>query len=156
MAQNQPHMKKRIVVAIASHLLICTIVKAQTFVHNFEEAKTKANTESKIVMMIFSGSDWCKPCIELHETIIKDQPFQHFGKDNLVLLELDFPYKKKNQLSKEQQAHNEQLADRYNPQGVFPLLLLVNENGKVMHKMGFDNRLTSDNYVQVLQKAIKS
>ena len=48
--------------------------------------------------MIFSGSDWCKPCINLKQSILLTDEFAKFSGEEMVLLELDFPYKKKNKL----------------------------------------------------------
>ena len=57
------------------------------------------------------------------------KPLVDFAKDNLVLLNLDFPAKKANRLSEEQTEHNEALAEKYNKKGVFPLLVVLNEKG---------------------------
>jgi hypothetical protein len=50
----------------------------------------------------------------------------------LVLVNADFPRKKKNQLTREQQQQNDQLADRFNTKGQFPLTLLLTAEGKVV------------------------
>lgn len=81
-------------------------------------------------LLIFSGSDWCKPCIQLKKEVIEQTAFQSFAQDKLMVQIVDFPYRKANKLSKEQQAVNNQLAERYNPEGNFPLLVLVDEVGE--------------------------
>ncbi len=127
---------------------------AQNFLHNIEAAKTVAQTDSKPILMIFSGSDWCKPCIQLKEKVITQQDFTAFANENLVLLELDFPYRRKNRLSKEQQAHNEKLAEQYNPKGQFPLMVLVNADGSVITEVEYNNRLSAKEYVRLMQPKI--
>ena len=52
--------------------------------------------------------------------------------EKLVLLNADFPRAKKNQLPAAQQKLNDNLADKYNDKGVFPLTVLVDQNGKVV------------------------
>ena len=61
-----------------------------------------------------------------------DPVFPATADSALVLVNADFPRMKKNQLPKTQQQANDQLADRYNPQGKFPLTLLLNADGKVL------------------------
>lgn len=111
---------------------------AQTFEHNYDESLALAKENEKKVLLIFSGSDWCNTCIQLQQSILSTDEFKDFSKSNLVLLELDFPYRKKNRLPKEQQEHNEKLAERYNKEGSFPKIILLdnneNELGKVSYK----------------------
>lgn len=99
---------------------------------DFEKAKEKAAKEHKFVLLNFSGSDWCIPCINLKRTIFENTSFQNFADSNLVLINADFPRLKKNQLAKDQQKNNEKLADKYNPDGIFPYTLLLNAEGKVL------------------------
>lgn len=89
-----------------------------------------ANDNSKPTLLIFSGSDWCIPCINFEKDVLSKPDFITYGKKNLTIVKADFPQRKK--LNKEQVAENEKLADRYNPNGVFPLALLLDENGKVI------------------------
>ncbi len=127
---------------------------AQNFLHSIETAKNAAQVNNKPILMIFSGSDWCKPCIQLKEKIITQQDKLAFADENLVLLELDFPYRRKNRLSKEQQAHNEKLAEQYNPKGQFPMMVLVNADGSVITEVDYNNRLTAKEYIRLMQPKI--
>jgi thioredoxin-related protein len=99
---------------------------------NFKEAKETAQKEHRHILLNFSGSDWCGPCILLRKEILDDPAFAAFADTTLVLVNADFPRMKKNQLSKEQQQQNDQLADKYNSQGKFPLTLLLDADGKVI------------------------
>lgn len=99
---------------------------------DFGQAKQKAKEEHKYILLTFSGSDWCIPCIKLHKEIFESNAFSAFAGEHLELVNADFPRLKKNQLPKEQQKKNEQLADQYNPQGNFPYTLLLDEEGKVL------------------------
>ena len=100
--------------------------------YNFEEAKKIAQKEHKYILLNFSGSDWCGPCIRLHKEIFENVTFQAFAAKKLVMVNADFPRLKKNQLPAAQQKINDAIADRYNSKGIFPLTLLVNENGKIV------------------------
>ena len=113
---------------------------------DFENAKKKAETEHKLILLNFSGSDWCGPCIRLHQEIFDSPSFEKYADGNLVLFNADFPRLKKNQLSKDQQKKNDKLADKYNPQGSFPFTVLLTAEGKVIKTWdGFPNE-TADQF----------
>ena len=99
---------------------------------NFEKAKQAAQTDHKLILLNFSGSDWCGPCIRLHKEIFDSKVFSAYAQDHLILLNADFPRLKKNQLSKEQQANNDQLAESYNKEGKFPFTVLLTADGKIL------------------------
>lgn len=99
---------------------------------NFQEAQTAALTSHKLILVNFSGSDWCGPCIRLRQEILESKVFEDYATSHLLLVRADFPRQKKNQLSKAQVQLNEALADKYNPEGKFPYTLLIDENGKVL------------------------
>ncbi len=114
---------------LAAAILLSSLIGWET---DFESAKKKAEKEHKFILLNFSGSDWCIPCIRLQDEIFENTSFKNFADSNLVLVNADFPRLKKNQLSKEQQKKNDKLADKYNPMGSFPFTLLLNEEGKVI------------------------
>ncbi|MBT2560665.1 thioredoxin family protein [Pedobacter sp. ISL-68] len=99
---------------------------------NFSEAQKEAKITHKRILINFSGSDWCGPCIRLRKEILESESFEQYASANLLLVRADFPRQKKNQLSKEQVKLNESLADVYNRDGKFPYTVLVDENGKVL------------------------
>lgn len=107
---------------------------------DFSQAKAEAAKEHKLILVNFSGSDWCVPCIRLRKEILESAAFENYASGHLVLVRADFPRQKKNQPSKEQVKLNEALADQYNAGGKFPYTLLVDENGKVLKEWdGFPN-----------------
>ncbi|MBC8984909.1 thioredoxin family protein [Pedobacter sp. N36a] len=99
---------------------------------NFNEAQQQAKNTHKQLLINFSGSDWCGPCIRLRKEILESEVFEAYAKENLVLVRADFPRQKKNQLPAAQVKQNESLAEQYNPEGKFPYTLLLDENGKVI------------------------
>ena len=115
-------------------LLSSFIISTITWGTDIEKAKQSAREEHKLILLNFSGSDWCGPCIRLHKEIFQSDGFEKYASDHLVLVNADFPRLKKNQLSKEQQKKNDQLADIYNREGAFPLTLLLNADGKILRK----------------------
>src|SRR5690349_11721501 len=102
------------------------------WMYNFNDAKQESSKSGKNILVSFSGSDWCIPCIKMEKNVFESDAFNSYASENLVLVKADFPRLKKNQLSKEQTALNEKLAATYNPNGKFPLTVLVDQNGKVI------------------------
>ncbi|MGY0036464.1 thioredoxin family protein [Pedobacter sp. NJ-S-72] len=94
---------------------------------NFTEAQQQAKATHQQILINFSGSDWCGPCIRLRKEILESEVFETYGKAHLVLVRADFPRQKKNQLSSGQTKLNEALAEKYNPDGKFPYTLLLDE-----------------------------
>lgn len=103
-----------------------------SWIGNFTEAQKQAKATHKQILINFSGSDWCGPCIRLRKEILESGNFEQYAAANLVLVRADFPRQKKNQLPKEQIKLNESLAELYNKDGKFPYTVLVDENGKVL------------------------
>lgn len=102
--------------------------------YNMQEAKQIAQKEHKHILLNFSGSDWCGPCIRMHKEIFEAKVFKNMADTQLVLVNADFPRKKKNQLPSQQQDINNTMADTYNPQGKFPYTVLLDANGKVLRE----------------------
>ncbi|SHM44613.1 thioredoxin family protein [Mucilaginibacter sp. OK098] len=121
-------------------LFITGLFSSVTWLGNFNDATAEAAKTHKYILVNFSGSDWCGPCIRERKEILETATFENFASDHLVLVRADFPRQKKNLLSKEQTKLNEQLADKYNPDGKFPYTLLIDEHGKVLKYWdGFPN-----------------
>ncbi|HVX50090.1 MAG TPA: thioredoxin family protein, partial [Chitinophagaceae bacterium] len=113
--------------------------------YNLQEAEQLAKSQHKHILLNFSGSDWCGPCIRLHKEVLESDEFSKFADTTLVMVNADFPRLKKNQLPAKQQEINDQLADKYNAGGSFPLTLLLNENGKILKQWeGFPKGTVSD------------
>lgn len=99
---------------------------------DFESAKKIAKEKHSLILLNFSGSDWCGPCIVMRKDYFEDAGFSAMAKDNLVMLNADFPRKKKNTAAPDQVKRNEALAETYNKNGMFPLTLLLDSDGKVL------------------------
>ena len=98
-----------------------------------ENAKKQASQNKELILLNFSGSDWCIPCIKLHKNIIETDEFKKLETENVVVyINADFPRNKKNQLSAELKKENSLLADQYNQKGLFPYTLLLNSEGKIL------------------------
>jgi len=140
-------MKK--IIFIGVFLFISINVSGQTWLSNYDETIAQAQKENKNIIMVFAGTDWCAPCIKLEKYIWESEYFKKYAKDNWVLLKLDFPKRKANKLPKEQQNHNDELAEKYNNKGYFPLVLVLDKNGTVLGETGY-KKITAQEYINEL------
>jgi thioredoxin-related protein len=136
---------------IIFYLLICLSVPAfaQDWQYDLDQAKIEAKQNQKQILLVFSGSDWCAPCIKLDQEIWQTDTFKKHALKKLVLVKADFPKLKSNRLSKEQNLKNAALADKYNPNGYFPLVILLNKNGEVINQLGYKN-LSPEQYISAI------
>ena len=121
--------------------------------NDFESAKKRAVEEHKCILLNFSGSDWCGPCIRLYKDIFDQTAFQKMADSELVLLNADFPRQKKNQLPKDLQKKNNALADKYNETGIFPLTVLLTPDGNVIKKWEGYPAGSAENFINQIKTA---
>ena len=140
-------MKKFLILIV---LFLSSLGFSQDWKYNFENAKKIASEEGKNIVMIFSGSDWCAPCMRLEKNIWQSEEFKKESAEKWVLLKLNFPRKKANQLSEEQTNHNRALAEKYNREGSFPLVIIMQPDGKILGKLGFKN-VAPKEYISLME-----
>ena len=94
---------------------------------------------AKFTLIVFSGSDWCKPCIRMKTESLNNTEFLNLlTAQNIDVYIADFPRKKSNKPSDEIIEKNERLANHYNQDGSFPKLVLIDAKGAVVYsKNGF-------------------
>lgn len=124
--------------------------------YNLDDAKQLAKKEHKHILLNFSGSDWCGPCIRLRTEIFESEVFKNMADTELILVNADFPRKKKNQLSIPQQKLNDAMADRYNAQGKFPYTLLLDTDGKILKTWDGLPDMTAEDFTIEVRNGIYS
>ncbi|RZM17705.1 MAG: thioredoxin family protein [Pedobacter sp.] len=128
--------------------LLYLLLPPLTWNGNFDKALKQASETHKKILINFSGSDWCGPCIRLRKEILETEAFEKYADSNLILVRADFPRQKKNKLPVAQLKLNEAMAERFNPDGKFPYTVLVDEKGKVIRSWdGFPNE-SPEKFVQ--------
>ncbi|WP_103071293.1 thioredoxin family protein [Aquimarina sediminis] len=146
-------MKKNILIVFLIFLGI-NLASAQEWLTDFEQTKKEAIEKDKRIILVFAGSDWCAPCIKLERQILDTREFLEYAKKHYVLIKADFPRKKKNQLSKTLQNQNKELAEIYNKSGGFPLVVVLDKNGKKLGEVGY-KKVTPNSYLEILSKMTK-
>lgn len=131
-------------------LINCLMVFSQDWETSYKNSITKAQNQNKKIILVFQGSDWCGPCIKLSKEIWSTDEFIAYSKINYILIQADFPRKKKNALEKEQQEINNFLAEKYNPNGYFPLVVVLNKNGEVLGETSY-KKTTPKQYINLLE-----
>lgn len=135
-------------------ILFSSLVFSQNWKLDFDEAKQLANEENKNIIIVFSGSDWCAPCIKLDRNVWQSEAFKKEADENWIIVKADFPRKKANQLEDAQMNKNRKMAEKYNIEGSFPLVVVLDKSGKILGKMGFKN-VSSEEYVKMIQEIEK-
>ena len=98
------------------------------------EAMAIARRERKVILVNFTGSDWCGWCIRLHKEVFSQKPFLDYAARHLVLLTVDFPRNKWQ--TPAQKRENADLARRYGIRG-YPTILLLDPDGRVIGQTGY-------------------
>ena len=99
--------------------------------------------ENKPMFLFFTGSDWCGWCIRLQKEVFKTPEFIKWAKDNVVLVELDFP--RKNNQTEEIKLQNAQLQQQLQVRG-YPTVWFVSAAKTAEAKINL-NALGSTGYV---------
>lgn len=97
-------------------------------------AQDRAYAENRVVLINFTGSDWCGWCIKLKNEVFNTSEFHAFAERHLMLVEVDLPNRKP--ISAQQRAINKGLASRYGIQG-YPTVVLLNSKGQEAGRLGY-------------------
>jgi thioredoxin-related protein len=109
---------------------------------DLDKAQAKAKAEGKMVLLDFTGSDWCPPCKQLHKNVLTSKEFETFAEKNLVLVEVDFPHNKTQ--TEEQKKANGALAKKFAIEG-YPTIVVLSKDGKELKKdVGYSGQSASD------------
>lgn len=101
------------------------------------------------ILLVFSGSDWCSNCIRFNKEVLQDTSFNQYIANRLILIKADFPQRKK--LPDDVVRENERLAEKYNPQGFFPLIVLLNSDETILSKIPYTKQTTEEFIYQIEQ-----
>ena len=147
-------MKKIAIGLLASWALLNAGAEELQWMTDLSKAQAKAKEEKKTVLMDFTGSDWCGFCIKLNNEVFSKPEFAEYAKKNLVLVEVDFPNKKK--LSEEQKKANAALKQKYAASSGYPTIILLDADGKKLgEEVGYHPGSGPKDYIARLDKIMK-
>ncbi|HEY1793007.1 MAG TPA: thioredoxin family protein [Opitutaceae bacterium] len=120
----------RILAAGSAVLLAVCAANAADWTENYPSALAQAKKEHKLLLLDFTGSDWCIWCKRTDKEVFDTAKFKEYADKNLILVKVDFPEERK--MPESVKAQNEGLKDKYDIQG-FPTLIVLNPHEKVVY-----------------------
>ena len=125
--------------------------QTSTWDSDYKAALTEAKKSGNPILVNFSGSDWCKWCIKLDQEVFSKKAFKKYADENLVLLLVDTPARKK--LPADVAKQNDTLKSKFKIRG-FPTVLLIDGDGNVINQTGYQYG-GPEKYVEHLKGLIK-
>lgn len=116
---------------------------------DLDTALAESARENKPVLVDFSGSDWCGWCIKLDREVFSKEAFLSWARKNIIFCVLDFP-RDKSKVSHRQAQKNQIAARKYEIRG-YPTVLILDKNGKVKAKTGYQEG-GPEAYIKMLEK----
>lgn len=132
---------------------VASVASIAPIMEDPRDAFSAAQSSGKDLLLVFSGSDWCMPCIRFEKKILADSAFLHFAGERLVILVADFPQRKK--IPPPLRAQYEALAEQYDPSGVFPEILLLGPDRRLLATLRYQDQSPGDFMHALREEQIK-
>jgi protein disulfide-isomerase len=120
-------MKKIAILILSSCALLQAVAADPGWLTDVPQALAKAKQENKMVLLDFTGSDWCSWCMKFKKEALETQDFATYASKNLVCVEVDFPRQKP--MSDALKQANKALAAKYKVDG-YPTFVVLSKDGK--------------------------
>lgn len=121
------------------------------WITSYDQGQQEAKANNKLVLLDFTGSDWCGWCVLLDREVFSKPKFKEYASKNLVLVELDFP--KTKPVPDTIRTQNVRLAQLYQVQG-FPTIIVLNGDGQLVGEFGYVKG-GPDAFIALLEKLRK-
>ena len=141
----------KILQAVLLAAAVCAAHAGEGWLTDLDAAKKQAEKENKAILVDFTGSDWCPPCIKLKKDVLDTAEFKKFAAENFVLVEIDFPRSKKQ--SPELKKANQALQEKYKIEG-FPTIMILDAKGKKIEEFVGYGGEDAEKYIAKLQKVL--
>lgn len=119
---------------------------------DIDKAIKEAAATNKEVLLFFTVSEQCDNCDKLDNNIFGSEEFQAFAKENYVLVRIDFSQKPTEELTDRMIEKNLLIIEKYNKDGFFPLVVVLNKDSKVLGKTGVYKEETPAQFISLLRK----
>jgi protein disulfide-isomerase len=110
------------------------MAQTSTWTQDFDKARALSKKTGRVLLIDFSGSDWCPWCIRLDKEVFRQKTFKEYAGKNLVLMLADFPNQK--ELPKPVTEQNRKLAEKFGVEG-YPTVVLLDPDGKKIGETGY-------------------
>lgn len=84
-------MKKILLILFLTASTISLQAQEAEWYTDLNKAMSLSDKSKKPLFLFFTGSDWCGWCMKLQKEVFKTPEFAKWAKDNVILVELDFP-----------------------------------------------------------------
>jgi thioredoxin-related protein len=102
---------------------------------DYAVARERARVSEKSLLLVFTGSDWCRSCMKLEKEVLQTDAFMNYVGEHFIAYRVDLPRNKK-ALDQETRALHEELLQQHNPKGSFPWMVLM-EGDHVIWSCGY-------------------
>ena len=127
--------------------------RAQQWEKDLDAGLKEAALNNKKVLLFFSVPEHCETCVKLEQNIFKSPEFLAFAEKHYVMVKIDFSYQ---QDDKEQLQKNLMIVEKYNKDGFFPHVVVLNKEAKITGKTEVYNNETPQEYMSLLKRNTKS
>ncbi len=141
-------MLRTLTVLVAS---VSLSLASEGWMTDWEAAKAKSKAENKPILINLTGSDWCGWCIKIEKEVFSQKAFKEFAAANLILMEADFPKKKK--LPDALKKQNAVLEKEYLNEG-YPTVYLLDAEGKKLSEDIGELKGGTEGYIAKLKELI--
>jgi len=124
-------MKKILFILFTLGMAGSALAEEATWLTSYAAAAVEARNEHKLMLLDFTGSDWCGWCMKLDAETLSAPAFKDYASENLVLVRVDFPRGKPQ--DDELKAANQELKKKYEVEG-YPTLVITKPDGSVLWK----------------------
>lgn len=143
-------LQKIMTVLVASVAMIgVSYANLEGWSTDLEKALEQAKKEKKNVLVEFTGSDWCPPCIAMRKNVFSKKEFVDAASKDFILVELDFP-----KADKALKKKNDPYAKEYNIEG-FPTVILLDPEGKEFTRFFASEHPTTEKFLAHLKAALE-
>lgn len=116
---------------------------------DLDKAFEMAKAQNKSVLVEFTGSDWCPPCITMRKNVFSKKEFVDAASKNFILVELDFPNG-----NPELKKKNQPYAEKHKIEG-FPTVILFDSAGKEFTRFFASEYPTTEDFLKHLDEALE-
>ena len=140
-------------------LCLALVFTSMVFVHadwttDYKAALIQAKAQKKMVLLDFTGSDWCGYCKLLDKEVFTQPAFKDFADKNYILVTVDFPRQKP--LPDDLKQQNDTLNKQFQIGG-FPTLIVLDADGKELgRQVGYDPGSGPDTVIAKLKSFNKN
>lgn len=136
-------------------LLVALQTSAQQWQTDLSKGLREAAAQNKKVLLFFSVPEQCDSCLMLEKKVFQSPEFLAYAQENYVLVKIDFASQAEN-ISPEQQQKNLLVVEKYNKDGFFPHVVVLNKEAKIAGTTGTYHNETPEQFLSILRRNTRS